>query len=169
MRIRHLVAEDWAAIAALEAATYGALSEGRTVLQSRAVASPETCFVLDAGERIAGYVLSLPYPDHRFPDLSEPEFTVHGRANLHLHDLVIAPASRGHGFGALLVDRVIEAAVGAERVSLVALEGTGAFWTARGFRALPAVATPGYGPGAVYMSRPITRRVESAGGTRRSQ
>lgn len=72
-----------------------------------------------------------------------------------LHDVAVSPACRGAGLGSRLVDAV----VGAARISacsalhLVALEGTGAFWRARGFT--PAAGhddAPSYGPGAEHLA-----------------
>ncbi|BCJ52801.1 hypothetical protein Asp14428_42760 [Actinoplanes sp. NBRC 14428] len=44
-----------------------------------------------------------------------------------------------------------------EQISLIAVGGTSGFWSTHGYRPHPEVdVPPGYGPGAVYMSRPIT-------------
>ncbi|MFC5105137.1 hypothetical protein [Kibdelosporangium philippinense] len=63
VRIRPIGAADWAGIATLEHSVYApkGLSEGQAVLESKANASPETCFVLTSDEQIAGYVLAMPY------------------------------------------------------------------------------------------------------------
>ncbi|HEY3870801.1 MAG TPA: GNAT family N-acetyltransferase [Actinocrinis sp.] len=160
VRIRHIAADDWDEIAALEAETYrdSGLSEGRAALESRAQASPATCFVLDLGTRIAGYVLTLPYPPYQYPDLHEPERGAFASRNLHLHDLVIGADRRGRGMARLLLDHLTAAvrAAGYEQISLVAVGGSDTFWSAQGYGALPEVALPeSYGPKAIYMSRAI--------------
>ncbi|MGK5559414.1 GNAT family N-acetyltransferase, partial [Actinomadura kijaniata] len=74
--------------------------EGPAALRSRADASPDTCFVLDVGSRPAGYLLALPYPADRCPDLTAPETPgepAAPAANLHLHDIVVAPHLRRRG------------------------------------------------------------------------
>ena len=158
--VRPVADHDWDAIVDLEAGTYGALglSESREALRSRADASPQTCFVLADGDRLAGYVLALPYPAFRYPDLARAEQVTHGGTNLHLHDLVVAPGDRGTGLASSLLGHLTAtaAALRYTRISLVAVAGSDTFWAARGFRAHPEV-TPhdGYGGTAVYMSTTI--------------
>ncbi|MET4656893.1 diaminopimelate decarboxylase/predicted N-acetyltransferase YhbS [Streptomyces sp. PvP037] len=160
VRVRRIAEDDWPRIAALEAEVYApaALSEGLEALRSRGRASPETCFVLETGARVAGYVLALPYPRHRWPELSRPEERAYDSRNLHLHDLVIADDLRGRGLGSRLL-RHLTATAGRsafERISLVAVGGTEGFWAGHGYRPDPAAGPPGsYGEGAVYLSRPV--------------
>jgi ornithine decarboxylase len=157
-RVRPIGAGDWTTIAALEAGAYAAsgLSEGRAALESRS--SPATSFVLDAGDRIGGYLLALPYPPFRFPDLSRPEDTAFRTSNLHLHDIVIDDGLRGRGWAKRLLRHLTDTARSSryDRISLVAVGGTSGFWSARGFAPHPEVPLPaGYGPDAVYMSRAL--------------
>ncbi len=107
LRIRAVAAADWPGVAALEATAYGdsSLLEGRAALESRGRASPSTCLVLHLDGQLAGYVLALPYPAFRYPDLSRPERTVFRSPNLHLHDLVVAEPLRGQGLGSRLLHR----------------------------------------------------------------
>ncbi len=160
VRIRRIAEDDWPRIAALEAEVYASasLSEGVEALRSRGRVSPGTCFVLEAGDRVAGYVLALPYPRFRYPDLSRPEERAYDSRNLHLHDLVIADDLRGRGLGSRLLRRLTVTAARSsfERISLVAVGGTGGFWSGHGFAPEPAVELHGeYGDGAVYMSCPV--------------
>ncbi|MGW2183611.1 GNAT family N-acetyltransferase [Streptomyces sp. NPDC001732] len=160
MRIRHISHEDWDGITALEADEYTAdgLSEGRAALQSRAGASPATCFVLDHAGRIAGYLLALPYPKSEYPDLDRKEGIVFHSRNLHLHDLVVAREFRGRGLARNLLRHFTATAgsKGYEEVSLVAVRGSDTFWAAHGYRARREIAPPtSYGADAVYMSRTV--------------
>ncbi|MEW2295870.1 GNAT family N-acetyltransferase [Streptomyces sp. NPDC006743] len=177
-RIRAVTDADWPGIAALEAAAYArsGLTEGQAALESRGRVSPGTCFVLDAGDRIAGYVLALPYPESAFPDLSAPERAAHRTRNLHLHDLVVGERVRGRGLGGRLVRHLTAVASdqGYERMSLVAVAGLEGFWRRHGYRPRPDVEVPpGYGNGALYMStrvpagRPSTRKVPGDDGAPR--
>ncbi len=166
VRIRPVAAADWPGIAALEAEVYAPvqLSEGREALESRGRASPETCFVLEAGGRIAGYLLSLPYPPSRYPDLTRAEeesfVPGSGARNLHLHDMVIAQDLRGRGLGSRLLRRLTTAASGTyDRISLISVGGTQGFWANHGFRPEPGVAPPtGYGENAAYLYCPLPGR-----------
>jgi GNAT superfamily N-acetyltransferase len=160
IRIREIREDDWDGIVVLESQAYAAmgLSEERAALESRAHASPATCFVLEREHAVTGYLLALPYPRFRSPGLDQPERTAFRSDNLHLHDLVVAEQWRGHGFAGLLVDRLL--ATARERrhdhLSLVAVGDSAAFWSRHDFRPHPEAAPPShYGPGAVYMSRPV--------------
>ncbi|UQU64754.1 GNAT family N-acetyltransferase [Couchioplanes caeruleus] len=160
-RVRPISAGDWHAIAELEAAAYSAkgLSEDPAVLRSRAARSPATSFVLDAGERIGGYLLALPYPRFRAPSLERAEDRTFDSANLHLHDIVVGPQFRGRGWAKRMVRHLTATArsLRYERISLVAVGGSAGFWSAQGYHPHPHAALPsGYGPDAVYMSRVIT-------------
>ncbi|WP_406196383.1 GNAT family N-acetyltransferase [Kitasatospora sp. NBC_01560] len=170
IRIRRLAAGDWDGVVALEERAYAAsgLSEGRAALESRGRASPDTCFALEHRGRFGGYLLALPYPLFRCPDLSLTEAARGadgaeeaggarpGRpANMHAHDLVIAEELRGRGLAPLLLDHLARAARarGYRTVSLVAVRGSDVLWAPLGYRADPAVALPAsYGDRAVYMS-----------------
>ncbi|MFC8626796.1 GNAT family N-acetyltransferase [Streptomyces anulatus] len=164
--VRVLADGDWGAVTALEAAVYGplGLSEGELRLRSRARPSPGTCLVVESGGALAGYLLALPCPAFGAPDLARPEPPgADGAAapsrNLHLHDLVIVPELRRRGLGRNVLDRLIRTARtrGYERLSLVAVGGSDAFWSSCGFVAHPSVPVPdSYGRSAVYMSLPLT-------------
>jgi GNAT superfamily N-acetyltransferase len=152
---RPLVEPDWPHIAGLEAATYRelGLSEGLAALRSRAGAG--TSFVLEVDGAVAGYLLALPYPYGRFPDLATLDAGPSPVADLHLHDMAVAAEHRRAGLGTRLAGHLLRVAreLGYERVSLVALDGRDAFWARRGFVPQPSVPAPtGYGPGATYMS-----------------
>jgi ornithine decarboxylase len=167
-RVRPIADDDWDSIVALEAGVYTGsdLSEDRAALESRGRASPSTSFVLDDGERIAGYLLALPYPMFRYPDLTRVEGDVVASANLHLHDLVIGDDFRGTGLARRLLRHLDETARSQryERISLVAVGGSDPFWSAHGYRPHPEVTLPAsYGADAVYMSREIDGRSPPAG------
>ncbi|MFI0239163.1 GNAT family N-acetyltransferase [Streptomyces sp. NPDC016845] len=165
-RVRAIAGRDWPAITALEARAYGhlGLTEGQAALRAWRDASPETCFAVHIGPRLAGYVLALPYPHGSYPDLRRARAATTGRAvvparNLHLHDLVVAPELRRQGLARHLLRQLCAVARSRayERVSLVSVGGAEAFWSARGFSAHPGVVPPGgeYGANAVYMSLPL--------------
>jgi GNAT superfamily N-acetyltransferase len=160
-RVRTVGEADWPAVAALEAEAYAGLglAEGERMLRSRARASASTCFVLDLDGRVAGYVLALPYPVFRCPDLTRPEQAVHHSSNLHLHDLVVARPLRRRGLGGRLAGQLTDTARrrGFTTMSLVAVGGKEAFWQARGYRAHHGTRPPaGYGADAVYMTAGLT-------------
>ncbi|MFE7528690.1 GNAT family N-acetyltransferase [Kitasatospora sp. NPDC057542] len=161
LRIRRLDDGDWDAVVALEHAAYAAdgLSEGREALKSRALGSPETCFVLERHGAVHGYLLSLPYPPLRCPDLARPEETAYESANLHVHDLVIAEELRGRdvALGFMRHFREQASEQGYERISMVAVRGADILLRLLGYRAHREVPVPAcYGRRAVYMSMPVS-------------
>ncbi|CAM5604615.1 GNAT family N-acetyltransferase OS=Streptomyces alboniger OX=132473 GN=CP975_03655 PE=4 SV=1 [Streptomyces alboniger] len=163
VRVRRIAEGDWDGIVDLEARAYTrlGLSEGREALRSRMLASPDTCFALDFGPRLAGYLLALPYPETHYPDLGGPErepAAPRTSRNLHLHDIVVAEDLRQRGLARHLLDGLTAAARahGYERLSLVAVGGSDRYWARRGYAADKGAGLPaGYGPTAVYMSRAV--------------
>ena len=160
LNIRHIADDDWGSIVALEAGAYTdcGLSEGLAALESRASASPATCFVLDVDRQTVGYVLALPYPAFQYPDLTRAETTEFRSGNLHLHDLVIGEKFRGQGLAKHLLHHLVTAARSRkhDRISLIAVGGSDSFWSANGYRAHHEVALPSsYGEKAVYMSKAV--------------
>ncbi|MEU2250653.1 GNAT family N-acetyltransferase [Streptomyces sp. NPDC019224] len=161
-RIRLFQDEDWDDVVALEALAYGAsgLSEGREALRSRHRASPSTCFVLEHAGAFGGYLLALPYPLFRCPDLSLAEESAarprDRGGNLHVHDLVVAEGIRGRGLAPRMLRHLEEAGRAARHrsLSLVAVSGSRSWWSRLGYRARPEVALPAsYGAEAVYMTK----------------
>ncbi|MFC4034859.1 GNAT family N-acetyltransferase [Streptomyces polygonati] len=167
IRVRDVRDDDWDDIVALEAGAYTSLglSEERSALESKARASPTTCFVLEVRGRRAGYLLALPYPALAFPELTRPEEAVFRSPNLHLHDLVVAEDLRGAGLGKRLLRQLTARARQQqyEQISLIAVEGSHGFWSANGFAPRPGVVNSGgYGPGSVYMSLALRAEASSS-------
>ncbi|GAA2998703.1 GNAT family N-acetyltransferase [Kitasatospora sp. NPDC006786] len=162
-RIRLLREEDWDAVVALEERAYAAsgLSEGREALRSRHRASPDTCFVLEHPGGLGGYLLALPYPLFRCPDLGRGEDGADAGerpTNMHAHDLVISEDLRGRGLSLRLLRHLEHTArtAGYRSASLVAVRGSHVLWTPLGYRARPEIDLPeSYGTRAVYMAMPL--------------
>ena len=158
--MRPIVEPDWPAVVALEAQAYGdlGLSEGRAALESRALASPETCLVLDVGPQVAAYVLALPYPLFRYPALALTETEAFSSTNLHLHDLVVGEEFRRRGLARQLEQRLAWTARSLKytSISLIALAGSRGFWAACHYQGRPEVSVSlSYGANAIYMTRTI--------------
>ena len=160
LSVRPIAGHDWPAIVALEAQVYSGigLSEDRAALESKARASPRTCFVLDVGHHVAAYLLALPYPMFRSPALALPEAGTFSSTNLHLHDLVVGKEFRRRGLATHLEQQLTQLApsLGHTSISLIAVAGSGGFWTACGYQERPTVSVSvSYGANAVYMTRMI--------------
>ncbi|MFJ2809919.1 GNAT family N-acetyltransferase [Kitasatospora sp. NPDC087271] len=161
LRIRLLQEDDWDGVVALEERAYAAsgLSEGREALRSRHRASPDTCFVLEHADGLGGYLLALPYPLFRCPDLGRAEAGGVRATNMHLHDLVVAEELRGRGLAHRMLRGLEETARarGYRTMSLVAVRGSQVVWAPLGYRARPEIGLPGsYGPEALYMAMPLS-------------
>ncbi|MFJ9950873.1 GNAT family N-acetyltransferase [Kitasatospora sp. NPDC091207] len=157
---RLLADSDWDAVVALEFDAYAAdnLSEGREALQARGRSSPGTCFVLEHGGKVRGYLLSLPYPLYHCPDLGQVEEADFDSRNLHVHDFVIAEDLRGKDVALRFIRHIREQAErqGFERISMVAVRRSDILLAILGYRTHREVAVPaGYGKRAVYMSMEI--------------
>ncbi|MGW0857006.1 GNAT family N-acetyltransferase [Streptomyces sp. NPDC002690] len=176
-RVRLLVEGDWDEVVALEERTYAAsgLSEGREALRSRYRASPSTCFVVEHAGRFGGYLLALPFPLFRCPDLhlAEVDAVREGgpEDNLHVHDVVVAEQVRRRGLAHRML-RQIEETARADRhrtLSLAAVGGSRRLWAAWGFHARPGVVLPAsYGAEAVYMTKPLETAATDPDGPRSS-
>ncbi|MCX5389105.1 GNAT family N-acetyltransferase [Streptomyces sp. NBC_00094] len=165
-RIRLLQEDDWDELVTLEERAYAAsgLSEGEAALRSRYRASPSTCFVLEHAGGFGGYLLALPYPLFRCPDLSLAEEGAAQGSNLHLHDLVIAERARGRGLAHRMQEHLEETGRAAtyQTLSLVAVNGSQVLWTTLGYRTQPGIGLPAsYGAEAVYMTKPLEIAVTS--------
>lgn len=160
IRLRRLADDDWDEIVALEARAYAesGLSEGREVLRSRGRVSPDTCFVLEHDGQFGGYLLALPYPSGRCPELTEAEASDFDSVNLHAHDFVITEKLRARGLSPHYVRQIEQEArsQGFERISMVAVQRSHVLWRRLGYAAHAEVGLPeSYGTEAVYMSKAL--------------
>ncbi|WP_348536682.1 GNAT family N-acetyltransferase [Nocardia carnea] len=124
------------------------------VLRSRGT-DHSTCFVLEHRGQFGGYLLALPLPLFRCPDLGRSESFEGHSDNIHTHDMVIRDEFRGQGFGSLLLTHLATTARsrGFRTASLVAVHGPEVLWPRLGYRPHSELTLPaGYGASAVYMS-----------------
>jgi len=94
------------------------------------------CYLLEIGEKPAGYVLSHPWRSGSLPALnallgdipSDPD-------TYYLHDLAVMPVARRVGAASHIVSALIKhaSAKGFQSMSLVAVNGSRGFWEKHGF------------------------------------
>lgn len=166
-RVGRLALADLPQLMQVQARCYpAALVEAQSVFADRLAAAPEQAWGLWSGPGggelrayLVGYVsllgLVAPLGAGFAPQPA-------GRC-LYLHDLAVDPAGAGQGWGRALVTQALREAqaLGMTHAALVAVAGAQSFWQRLGWwphatlapSTHPALAS--YGPGALYMSRPI--------------
>jgi GNAT superfamily N-acetyltransferase len=157
-----MIAADLPRVQAVADEIHVAHPEGKAVFCERLRLYPAGCFVLAAADGpVLGYVVSHPWHDAP-PALDSPLGALPRIVTTYyIHDVALKAAARGGGAARAIITRLLAHARdrGWPNVSLVAVNGSGGFWQALGFR--PA-ALPGhdrklasYGADAVRMARAL--------------
>jgi predicted N-acetyltransferase YhbS len=154
MHWRPIAGKDLAAVCRLADEVYPPhLHETDAALRARANMGFGYSHVLEDDRRVVGYVIAHPW-DLSIPRLGATPAAIYGHQTVFLHDLAILPAYQRRGLGLEAAHRVQAVAAKSHgSVRLVAVNGSVAFWSACGFRALAekALGLDSYGPGAVLM------------------
>ena len=157
MSIRMIKETDWNAIMQIQSDAYAShLHEDLTVLQSKCVASPTSCFVFtNADDSVLGYLLAHPWQGNQAPKLGETVVIDTGHHEVYLHDLAISGDARGLGIASQLIHHFIIAMrnLGRQRLVLTAVQDSSPFWQRYGFSCLERTSVcPSYGQGAKLMA-----------------
>jgi GNAT superfamily N-acetyltransferase len=155
MTPRALELRDLPAILALQRACYRAeLQEGAEAFHGKLAAFPAGCLGLEREGRLGGYVFCQPWRLGETLPLDHPGGVPAEPDCLYIHDLAVHPDWRGSGAAAALLARVeaLAASLSLDRLALVSVQDSEAFWARQGFRPVRRFA---YAPGvpAVYMRR----------------
>ena len=136
--------------------------EARAVLAERQALYRNGCYVLEVSEKPAGYVLSHPWRMDALPELNVPIGALPSPSDTYyLHDLALLPLTRGLGAAGQIVAALTKhaGAMGYPSMSLVAVNGSTAFWQRQGFAVTErpdlAEKLAGYAPDARYMVKPL--------------
>jgi GNAT superfamily N-acetyltransferase len=160
---RTMTGFDLDQVEAIAAAVHPTLFEAPEVLAEKQRLYRDGAFLLEIGERPAGYVLSHPWMFAQPPPLNGllgalPEVP----DSYYIHDLAILPLARRIGAASQIVAALEKhaRAKGLATMSLIAIAGSGGFWTRHGFAPLelPELADKlgGYGPEARMMAKALT-------------
>lgn len=155
---RPLAPPDLAAVERIGHAVHPAYPEDAGVAAERLRLFAPGCFLLADGALALGYALAHPWQLGHAPRLNTLlEALPDHPGSLHIHDVALLPAARGHGHGAAIIAQLAEAARqgGLATLALVAIAGTEPSWRRLGFTQLPA-DTASYGQDASYMTKPVT-------------
>ena len=159
---RQMREEDIPAVVAISDVVHGRFTERAEVFAERLSLYPAGCFMLDDEGAAAGYLITHPWHRRSPVPLDELIGSIPEDAGgYYLHDLALLPDTRGLGAGRRGVELVLAHAAGAGfgEVSLVAVNGADAFWSAQGFSRVDDVAIAyklaSYGEGTFFMERGV--------------
>jgi len=155
MQIESIEGQHWEQILQIQRDSYIDIApESLEVLQSKVIASPETCFVALEQGKVAGYLLAHPWDEETLPPLFlKLDCKPKGRV-LYIHDLAIAKGHAGRGIGRLMVCEILARAKrhGYAKANLVTVNDASKFWSKFGFRLrIGAHDLSSYGESAVVM------------------
>jgi ribosomal protein S18 acetylase RimI-like enzyme len=128
---------DLPAVKSIAEAVHPSLYEAPEVLAERQRLYPHGCYLLEIGERPAGYVLSHPWRAGTLPRLNTRLGALPAEpTSYYLHDLAVLPLARRVGAGSRIVEALGKhaRAGGYQSVMLVAAGGSQGFWERHGFR-----------------------------------
>ncbi len=153
---------DLPAVEKIAAAVHPSLHEAPEVLAERQRLYPYGCYLLEIGERPAGYVLSHPWRAGSLPPLNAKLGAIPAdAATYYLHDLALLPVARRIGAASQIVRALIKHAEagGYPTITLVAVNGSQGFWERHGFvvQDAPDLAAKleSYGGDARLMLKPL--------------
>jgi GNAT superfamily N-acetyltransferase len=160
---RTMTGFDLGEVERIAAQVHPTLFESAEVLAEKQRLYPHGAYLLEIGDRAAGYVLSHPWLFGAPPELDAPLGALPDRADTYyIHDLAILPLARRIGAASQIVAALEKHARVRElpTMSLVTVAGSAGFWTKRGFAPLelPELADKlaSYGPEARMMVKPLT-------------
>lgn len=133
---RAMTADDLPAVDSIAAAVHPDFYEAPEVLAERQRLYPDGCYLLEIGDRPAGYLLSHPWRRNTLPGLNTLLQAIPADADLYfLHDLALLPVARRIGAAGHIVSAIARhaAAAGYDTMALVAVNGSAAFWARQGF------------------------------------
>ena len=136
MKLRQIETSDWPSILEIQLECYPQIEpESLAVLQSKWLASPQSCFSLELNQQVVGYCLAHPWIINNPPTLEQELDSITASDTLYLHDIALSAKAQGKGAGRLVLDRLKQFAVQDKycSISLVAVQGADRYWQQQGF------------------------------------
>lgn len=159
---RALTPSDLPAVDAIAAIVHPSFPEDTEVLAERVRLYPDGARLLEIDGLPSGYVLAHPWRFKSLPLLNSLLGAIPADADtFYLHDLALVSAARGTGAAAMIVGEMLRHARLKQfaTMSLVAVNGSQAFWHKHGFRPVdaPELATKlaSYDAAARFMVRTL--------------
>lgn len=135
------------------------LPEGGHIFAERVKLFPEGCLVLADDDEILGYAISHPIRRNQPPELDCLLGEIAADADqYYIHDVAVRAKTRGKGFAAECINKLLEIARRYPTSCLVSVYGTAPFWGRFGFELEPVddvlkAKLKNYGDDAIYLSR----------------
>ncbi|WP_417795823.1 GNAT family N-acetyltransferase [Terasakiella pusilla] len=158
MPILPITQETWADINVLQNDVYHQIEpEPLEVLQDKWIKSPDLCFCYREDGLLLSYLLSHAWNSDTTPSLSELLPKDCAGPILFLHDLAVSTAAKGKGVGTRMVEHLLKKAQQGnfDKISLVSIQSSKAFWERHGFIEVPHDVSDSYGDDATYMERAL--------------
>lgn len=136
MKLRSIEASDWPSILEIQLECYPQIEpESLAVLQSKWLASPQSCFSLELNQQVVGYCLAHPWIINNPPTLEQELESNTASDTLYLHDIALSAKAQGKGAGRLILEQLMQFAQSHEfsTISLVAVQGADRYWQQQGF------------------------------------
>lgn len=133
---RAMTTYDLPAVERIAAAVHPDFYEAPEVLAERQMLYRNGCYLLELGEKPAGYVLSHPWRYGGLPALNAPLAALPAAPDTYyLHDLALLPVARRVGAASQIVRALIKHATveNYQTMTLVAVNGSVPFWEKHGF------------------------------------
>lgn len=127
---------DFGAVFEIANKVHPGFFEAEDVLAEKFALYRNGCYLLEVSERPAGYVLSHPWKRGSLPALNALLGAIPADADsYYIHDLALLPVTRGVGAAGQIVAALTKhaKAMGFPTMSLVAVNGSVAFWEKQGF------------------------------------
>ena len=136
IKLRAIETNDWPIILEIQLECYPQIEpESLAVLQSKWLASPQSCFALEQNKQLVGYCLAHPWMADNPPTLGQRLMPIKTADTLYLHDIALLSAAQGQGAGCLILSKLKQFALqhGYKTISLVAVLGADSYWHLQGF------------------------------------
>jgi Acetyltransferase (GNAT) family. len=133
---RAMTGYDLDAVFAIANQVHPGFFEAQAVLAEKFALYRNGCYLLEIGERPAGYVLSHPWKRGDLPALDTLLGALPADADsFYIHDLALLPLTRGIGAAGQIVAALTKhaGAMAFPTMSLVAVNRSQPFWTRQGF------------------------------------
>jgi GNAT superfamily N-acetyltransferase len=128
--------------------------ESSESLNSKTIASPDSCFLFSNNSQIASYCIAYPFPKDEIPELNIPLMSIADSNNIFIHDLSVSPSMSGKGIATKMLQHLFRicSQKAIFSATLVAVQNTVLFWQKFGFKAIEKQPLkPSYGIESKFM------------------